>query len=400
MLKWQQCPAILVAAILLTLTSCSLSPQISGEELRLVVQRDGVPFQLESIPDELLGRLASHRVVLVGEVHFLLEHRTLVVELLRELHQRGFRQYLFEWTQATDWLLADYVNDGGMAPGWEPPHDIGGQILSAVRDLNRTLPIDEHMQVYGIDLQLPENGGAENWLGFVESLVNLLDDPGPLATFLQASHDTVQSHNEQLEALEDALKDRRSELIDSWGEVLYGTVVEMVEVELISITYRQLRESDDDRAARLREETIKLLVERRINGNPHGTLINIGSTHAQKESLWGTSRTEWLGDYLVHGSPAAGGSVIVVLVSAAHIVSIPGSGIPDYDLSASPPNELLRAIHEVWPDRIVFLPADDPVFARSRIPINTEGHIYIGSLKRHFDAFILLPLAHRDFIGD
>ncbi|MGD2165630.1 MAG: hypothetical protein PVH50_08875 [Anaerolineae bacterium] len=53
-------------------------------------------------------------------------------------------------------------------------------------------------------------------------------------------------------------------------------------------------------------------------------------------------------------------------------------------------------MHETWPDRIVFLPADDPVFSWRRVRITSEEVIYKSALKRHYDAFILLPIAHRE----
>jgi hypothetical protein len=97
---------------------------------------------------------------------------------------------------------------------------------------------------------------------------------------------------------------------------------------------------------------------------------------------------------MVHQSQATGGSAIVLAVSPAYIVAVPGSGVPDSDLSASPENELLRVMNETWPDRIVFLPLDDPLFSSGRIPMNF-GDISVGAPKRHYDAFVLLPLAHR-----
>jgi hypothetical protein len=180
----------------------------------------------------------------------------------------------------------------------------------------------------------------------------------------------------------------------SWGEHWYDTVSEMVEIELASVPIRSIRQSNYDKSVQLREDVIKRLVDRRLQGFQYGTLINIGSNHAQKERLWGT-KIEWLGDYLVHQSQAAGGSVIVLEISAAHIVSIPESGIPDYDLKASPGNELFLVINQMWPDQIIFLLMEDPTFTEKRVPINVDGVIHLGSPKRHFDAIILLPLAHR-----
>jgi hypothetical protein len=388
-----------VILVVFVATSCSLVPEVSTEELEHIVRRDGVPFAAESIPDEVLDRLASYRVVLVGETHFLREHRELLVELLRELHGRGFRQLLVEWTQVANWLLADFVNEGGLEPDWEPPGDISAGVLArAIRDFNRTLPESERIQIYGIDVTLQDYGGDESFLWSLGRLTQHLTDPGPLSEFPQGEYDTPERQMAQLEALQAELNASRSELIAAWGQYWYGTIVETVEVELASIPVRALRERDYDRSVRLREDAIKWLADRRLQDFRHGTLINVGSTHAQKKRLFGTE-IEWLGDYLVHESQAADGSVIVLDVSAAHIVSVPGSGIPDYDLTASPENELFRVMNQTWPDQIVFLPTDDPLFSSRRVPINSEGTIYVGAPKRHYDVFVLLPLAHRERFG-
>jgi len=386
--------ATVILAVGFIATSCSLMPEVSTAELEQIVQRDSVPFDVQSVPDEVLDRLASHRVVVVGETHFLREHRELIVELLRELHARGFRQLLFEWTQVADWLLADFVNDDGLHPGWAPPLSIGGDMITAIRDFNRTLPENERIRVHAIDVTLQDYGGGESFLGSLGALARHLPDPGPLSVFLQGDYDTHESQKAQLETLQAELNAGRSDLVASWGEHWYDTVVEMVEVELTSVSIRAIRESNYDKSVRLREDAIKRLVDSRLQDFPYGTLINIGSTHAQKERLWGTE-VGWLGDYLVHKSQAADGSVIVLEVSAAHIVSVPGSGIPDYDLKASPENELFRVMNQTWPDQIVFLPVDDPVFSSGRVPINSEGTISVGVPKRHFDVFVLLPFANR-----
>jgi hypothetical protein len=374
--------------------------RVSGPDLVSIVQRDGVPSQAGTIPDEVVDKLAANRVVVLGELHFLREHRELVAELVRKLHARGFRQYLFEWSQAADWLLADYVDDGGLVPDFSPPHDIGGDAITAIRDFNRTLPDDEHIEVHGIDVQLADYGGTEGWVFVLGLLAEQLPGPGPIGEFLDGDHTTLESHAVLLETLQRKLRADRTELVALWGDHWYDTVVEMVEVELLSVPIRSLRESDYDESVRLREEAIQLLADRRISNNPGGTLINIGNTHAQKEGLWGTEGIEWLGDHLAHSSPDGEGSTIVVSVLAAHVVSVPGSGSPDFDLSASSSNELLRVMNGTWPEKRVFLPLDDPLFSTGRVPLNMSGDIYVTAPRRHFDAIFLLPTAHRDFVGD
>ena len=384
-------------AVGLVATSCFLSPKASAADLEQVVQRDGVPFDGGEIPEEVLDRLASHKVVLVGETHFLHEHRELMIDLVHELHARGFRQFLYEWTYLADWLLADFVGDGGLEPDWIPSLDIGGAMVIAIRDLNRTLPESERIRVHAIDVTV-DYGGGKSFIATLGSLARHLPHPGPLTAVLEGDYETPESQEAQLQALQAELEAGRSDLVASWGQRWYDTVVDMVEWEQVSVSIRAIRESRYDKSVRMREDAIKQLVERRLEGYPHGTLINIGSTHAQKKRLYGTE-IEWLGEYLVDKSPAADGSVIVLDVSAAHIVSVPGSGIPDSDLSASPENELFRVMNETWGDRIVFLPVDDPLFSKMRVPISSESTIYLGAPKRHFDAFILLPLAHRERFG-
>ena len=388
------CTIISLLTVSIISTSCSRLPPVTAQDLDAITSRDAVAFDVKSVPDEVLDRLGSHRVVVLGENHFLREHREFVVELLKGLHERGFRQLLFEWTQAADWLLDDFVMGGGLEPAWVPPLDIGGDMISAIRDFNRTLPESERIRVRPIDITLQDYGGSQSFLWSLGALTRHLSDPGPLTGFLQSGYGTVESGTDSLSALQEQLRTRRSDLISSWGASWYNTVAEMVEVELTSVTIRSIRDKNYDESVRMREEAIKLLVDRRLADSTSGAVINIGSTHAQKERLWGT-KIEWLGDYLAHTSQAAGSSVIVIEVSAARIESSPESGIPDFDLGGSPNNELFLAMQRISQDQIVFLPADDPVFSTGGVPINNAGDIYTGSPKRYFDAFVLLPMAHR-----
>lgn len=87
---------IACVVILLVAVSCSNEPEISSLELEQIVRGESVPFDTQAIPDEIIDNLASYRIVVVGETHHLLEHRELLVEMLRKLHEHGFRQMLFE----------------------------------------------------------------------------------------------------------------------------------------------------------------------------------------------------------------------------------------------------------------------------------------------------------------
>jgi hypothetical protein len=382
-------------AVFTLAVACSEVTEVTTTDLEGVVARDGVPFLVQSIPDEVLDRLSQHKLVVVGETHLIWDHQEMMAELVRALHERGFRQLLLEWPHMADWILTDFVQDTQLEPDWQPPGWFYSALIAAVRDFNRTLPQAERVAVRGIDMNLQEYGGAQDFKGSLSGLSHHLTDPGPVAAFLQSNYETSGEQVEQLETLRAALETGRSTLIDSWGEYWYDTVAEMVEVERASVPIRAMREDRYDLTAQMREAVMKLLADARLRGYEHGTLMNVGGNHAQKAYLKGTEQ-EWLGDYLVHRSDAVGGSAIVLNVTAARIVSGSGNGSADFDVTdASPENELWRLMNETWPDQIVFLPVNDPVFLGDGVPMNFEGTIYVGSPKRHYDVFLLLPLAHR-----
>ena len=83
----------------------------------------------------------------------------------------------------------------------------------------------------GIDMNLQDYGGAQDFKGSLRGLSHHLADPGPVAAFLQGDYSTSEVQAEQLQTLRAALETGRSSLIDPWGQYWYETVVEMVEVE-------------------------------------------------------------------------------------------------------------------------------------------------------------------------
>lgn len=169
----------------------------------------------------------------------------------------------------------------------------------------------------------------------------------------------------------------------------------MADVERASIDVRAERQRNDNRAARMREDVIKRLADARIGDYPHRTVINVGGHHAQKARLMGTNQ-EWLGDYLVHRSPAITGTVIVVAVTSARTKLEPGASGTPFDVrESSPDNELLRVIAETRPGENVFLPLDDPLFSEHRVAVNSEEVIYVSPLEKQYDAVLQYGLAHR-----
>lgn len=395
--SWRNATASVVSVVAIAAAGCSTTADVTTDELSAVVERDGVPIEMSSVPNGVLDRLAEHKVVLLGETHHLREHWEFVATLMRDLHGEGFRQLLIEAPQMAGWLLDDYVQGGSLAPEWEAP-PFYERRLSAIRAFNETLAPTERIHVRGIDANEEWYGGAGDFQLLLGWLVDRLPAPGTVDVSLEGNYAAIPpaAQTEAIEELLDSLNTDRFDLVQAWGADWYDQVVKMAEVELASIDVRAQREEDDNAGARAREEVIKELVDDRVAACSCRTVINIGGHHAQKSHLMGTEQ-EWMGDYLAHSSAVVDGSVVVVGFSSARTELEPGAGGTTWDIleSASPDNELRRLMAEKWPGQTVFLPLDDLVFSDRTVAYNSEDVIYVTPLNEQYDAIIQYGLAHR-----
>jgi hypothetical protein len=384
----------LALACATSLAACSSGPTVTADELATVVERDGVAFEGAGVPAPVVERLAANGVVLLGETHHLREHWDFTVDLLRELHGSGFRQLLVEQPQMADWWLDEWVTGGEIVPEAPLPPNWRRK-LSALRDFNDSLPPTERIHVRAIDANEDFYGGAASFQSLFGALTGLLGTTGPAEEFGRSDYSTPEAQSAAIDALAADLRAQEPNLSATWGPEWFSRVTEMVDVEAASIPVRVERRSDDDNAARAREEIIKELADARIAEHPQGTVINIGGNHAQKSRLKGTDQ-EWLGDYLVHKSPEVDSGVVVVSFTSARTDLLPGAGGDPVDvLSSSPEGELFRLIAETWPGTTVFLPLDDPLFSTERVPVSYEETVYNTSLAEHYDAVLQYGLAHR-----
>ncbi len=378
------------------LAGCAQEAELTRADLAPVIERDALHWEGAALPPEALSHLAAHKVVVLGETHHLREHWELVASLAAELQPEGFGQLLIEGPQMAEWLFDDYVTGGLLAPEWTPS-PFYARRLDGLREVNAALPPDERIRLRAIDANEDWYGGAAAFRELVTSFVDHQSTPGPVADYLPADYGeaSAQVQAEALTGLSAALEAERESLVAAWGAPVLGQVLEMIEVESASIGIRADRATDDDAAARAREDVIKRLADEGISACECGTLVNIGGHHAQKSPLMGTQQ-EWLGDHLAHRSPATGGSVYVVGVSAAEVVLEPGAEGTPFDVRASSPqDEVLRVVAETWPGQDVLLPMDDPMFRERTVAYNSEDTIYVTRLAEQFDAVLQYGLAHR-----
>ena len=123
---WRATTASVVTIGVIVVAGCSSVADVASDELSAVVERDGVVFDIPSIPSGVRDVLAEQRVVLLGETHHLREHWAFVATLMGDLHDNGFRQLLIEAPHMAGWLLDDYVQGGPMVPEWEAPPSTNG----------------------------------------------------------------------------------------------------------------------------------------------------------------------------------------------------------------------------------------------------------------------------------
>jgi erythromycin esterase-like protein len=385
---------IMCLLAVLVVASCTDQPEVSKEEMVQLIQTEADAFPDLNLPSEILTALASHRVVVLGETHRLREHWEFLATLVEDLHESGFRQVLIEAPHMAEWLYDDYVKGGVLVPDLELPKFYADR-LAGIREVNEGLGPGEQIRIRAIDVNEEHHGGGQAFRDVLGSLVHVLGDAGPVEAFIATPAGSPEEQRESIERLIDSLRSQSSALSEDWGSEWYAHVVEMVEVERASIDIREYRQSDDDRAARLREEEIKELVESRLADDKGGTVINVGAHHAQKSPLMGTDQ-EWLGDYLAYRSGTTEGSVFIIGFTSAETVLEPGApGSPSNIVQSSPEDELLRLMAETWPDLNVYLPLDDPLFSEKRVAYNSEDVIYAVQLADVFDALLQYGVAHR-----
>ncbi len=377
------------------------------EEVIAAIQSDGISFipvpdkspnsateSKDTIPASIIDLLAAHKVILIGESHQLREHFELMAQLIRQLHARGLRQVLIEWPHASNLVLQDYVASSARLDDWKPKRFLGGLMIETIKTLNSTAAVNEQIRIGAIDVNLDEYGGAKDFTAALGYLADELDNSSILKNFIKQYPNDAIGRTKAVKKLLADLADKRTIFITAWGQERYHTVIEMLEVEAVSINVRTYRNDRYDNSVKVREDEMKRLAELRIAEVNGLTLINVGGNHAQRRFLKGT-RQEWLGDYLAHKSPAAAGQVYSVVVVPARGEPGTGGSIADYDiLDASPPGEIFRLMNETWPESNVFLPTTAPVFKEKNVIVNFENRLFRCKIGKIYDALLLLPVVH------
>ena len=386
----------LCIAVSCILAACSRGEMAARNELEAIIERDAVLFDFEDIPDALSAKLSGYAVVVLGEYHGVLEHHSLVREMAKALHPKGFRGLILEYPHGFSWMLTEYST--GRINEADPlllEHTPG--ILAEIREYNARLGEDERLSVSGCDINHHPYYFVSS-LDYISELIGDSDCMEELREALLTPEGQYLESSRYISVLDEYaeyLRDHRNELSSAWGTRWYDMVSELVEIEILSVGIRESYDEDYAAAHAQREEVIKLLVDRRLSELDGPALVNVGSYHGQKKHFMGTEK-EWLAEYLHESSPVtAGSSFSVKAIPAEGTIEMdgPGNNIRVSFRDEPGNKELLSLLASRADDRAAFLPLDDPLFSEKRVDLDYHHRRMAIRPKDQYDAFILYPRA-------
>jgi hypothetical protein len=146
------CLMALVMALTLVAACVPSRPDpVPRATLEPFVGRDVVLGAAGSVPDALVADLATARVVLLGETHYVEEHQAFLITLLAKLHAAGFRFIAAEAMHATAWLGEEYVmlRTTRLTPDLSM---LQRELVNGLRGFNAAIAEADRIHFVGIDV--------------------------------------------------------------------------------------------------------------------------------------------------------------------------------------------------------------------------------------------------------
>jgi len=364
--------------------------------LTAITNSNIILFNDHNIPEGVIERLDGKKVVVIGEYHGVQEHIDLVTDLALALHEQShFSQLLIELSHALGWMVEDYVS--GLSDDILPFLIQNQQVdLARIRHYNLKLPSEKRIKVHAVDINHNPSFIRASLLSLLE--YNTLEYTEILENFIRQfdNIENIMTDSELfyglIEALHSDLISERLYLAEAWGETWFNRLVDIAEMELASILCRRpLEQGDVELRSKMREDTIKSMVDGYMENGEGGTLVNIGFYHAQNSHFLGT-QNEWLGEYLRSSSPhSKGESYSLVVVPAKGEIKW-GDSYRNIDIAAGRrKNELFSTMYRLSSGNTAFLSLDDDIFQNELIHLNYHYELLEINPKRQFDGYILLP---------
>lgn len=257
------------------------------------VLESAIAFDFDSsatqIPDQLVDTFSNYKVLLMGEMHYVKEHQVFMGNLLKRLHDEGFRYYLQENGSANT-VLVDYYLKGNLDVLPPSVKNFDKAFIELIHDFNKNLRDhgreDEQISYIGFDmnhysdayfiaiLTLSEHYDSSELKRFRVDLRDLPENPRAYKALLTDFLDNVYA-------------------LDLTGDQI-ETLRMLTQNELDSLAIR-LDWDDDAREAYIEKEVIRAV---ELSSDDEKLIVNCGAWHAQLIPYWVMSNDkefQWLG---------------------------------------------------------------------------------------------------------
>lgn len=363
------------------------SKRLSPEELVEIVDAEAEFFEADEVPEGLKAVLANSEVVLLGEQHYVQEHKEYLLKLAEYAAPLGYNLILAEGMEAYSWLVEDYVL--GLRDTLPlTVRYFDNYLIEGLRELNTRLPEDQRIRLAYYDIN--------HWDGVATESLNLaLKELPPgaeayLEDLLRSRYSTLtpNMHWTHDALARGVMKEYSTELREVWGDRWYNIVYEMLPSE--SRDWIRNNVFDDAKREDILTSNIrKHLEEQRKSG--HRTLVNTGLYHAQRKTLMGV-RILRLGEALSSEAYKLF-SIGFVALRGERKFSFQDEHPYQVDIPASAgTRNLIGVLGTRAGDRMAWLPTGNEKLGSGRNWVTygvNDTHLLVPA--RQFDAFITYP---------
>ena len=253
----------------LVLSSCVKQEFINPEQ---IVDQDLITFNHDQIPAELQDVIDTHRILILGETHYVQQHQEFVSTILNNIKEDSLI-YVAELFNAFNWMVEDYIS-GKIDYVPDCVNYFENYTIEKIKDLNRN---GKSAQMYLMD----ENHWTDNFIYSVSEIEKIIGIIIDFQTIKSMPSDSKAYKNE-LVRLSSLFETNKSDFVEKYGSIWYERLDQLIKNEIKSSDYRSTYSED------LREHFMVDFLLKIIKQNPNKKIIiDCGMTHAQRETLMG-----------------------------------------------------------------------------------------------------------------
>lgn len=358
--------------LLLIICSCEKG-QI--KDIKTVVERDLVTFSSDQIPSQLQRVINTHRIIILGETHYVQEHQEYISTILENTSDDS-TIFITESFNAFNWMIEDYVNSKiDYLPNSVNYFD--SYWINRIRNINNS---ERHVQIYFMDVNHWQDNFI-NSISEIEKIIGLIEE---FQNIKQIKIDSKE-YTDELLLLKAKFEKEQDILIQKYGS-WYKRFFQLIDLEKESSDYRLSKNEDK------REEFMTRLIIDLASKNPSKKIIiNCGMYHAQKETLMGTGINR-IGYFIKQEYPSQTYIIAFLGVKGVCKFHFYDESVVSFNLlNETKRHDLVNIIGNEAKNNYSFLIMDDEIFTEKMEVTYTTGSKKILSPAKQFDAIITYP---------